>query len=450
MFSKAQKHRIVLQNLLGPGENPDEEIDVDYLKSKLDDRAHGKGFDQTLFDQLVDWATRNGPLTISSFADTWVEGEQRLQEAIEYSKMNQDSLTQKVQDAQSRKIEAEATERLNAMNIMEGSELYVTVKNVENIRRRDGSPIEADFYLSCEGSMLNTGVATDPDNFIVNKNFSFPIKMGNQPLEIRMIDVGAGGVPVGAVKVLMSSLASQELTSFSYNFRTASEDVMLDTIINIDCRWNKSNVKYYDDLIFSAQNELRDMENDQLASENFLVEMVAPFPELSRTVARTPMKEKIAMLPPARPVATLVADEKPWNKLPTTSNPTSTKFMIYSIYFYLIAAFLASFDHCVFLDLTIALILFGSVQLNTPLLIQSLATKAIFGIVLAIVLGIIWLVFYLRPWWNTGYVDNFSLLSVRRSSIVFELLLMIARFVVLYALSVSYKNLQKGQNEFVF
>lgn len=450
MMSSTQKHKVIVTSLLGPGENPDEPIDAGDLKARLDDRVPGKGFDSNIYEQLVDRATKRGPLTISAFADTWIEGERRLQETIDSFKLNQSPILQQIQEAQNKKIEAEATERLNAMNIMDGSQLFVTVHNIQNIRRRDGTPIEADFLLSCENLSVNTGTSTDPDNFVVNKNYTFPIRMGNQPLDIQMVDMGSQDqVSVGAIRILLNSLASQETIPISQPFKASDNDV-LDTVINMDCRWAYSNVKYYDTVIMKAQESLRGMDSDRVTSENFIVDMAAPFPELSRTLARSAPTQKAAMAAPARPVATYVADEKPWNKLPTTSNPTTTKFLIYSLYAYLAVAFLASFNHCVFLDLTIALILFGSVQLNTPLLIQSLATKAIGGIALAILLGVVWLAFYIRPWWNTGYIDNFSQLSVRRYSVVFEFVLMIARLVALYALVFSYKTLQIGQDEFAF
>ena len=205
------------------------------------------------------------------------------------------------------------------------------------------------------------------------------------------------------------------------------------------------------DEVVKLAGDLNQQEESKATSEMYLKELYGPFPELGRRLAKPPqpmvVAEKAMTLP--KPVATLMVEEKPWNKLPTTSNPSTTRFLLYALYFYLLAAFVAHFDHCVFLDLLVALLLFGAIQLNTPLLIQSLATKCVVAIAAAALLGTVWLAVYTRRWWNTGYVDNFSMLTARRISVGFEFLLMLARAVAVGALLVAYHTLQKGADEFV-
>ncbi len=82
--------------------------------------------------------------------------------------------------------------------------------------------------------------------------------------------------------------------------------------------------------------------------------------------------------------------------------------------------------------------------MNLPVLMKRFANKCIGGIILAIILDIVWLMIYLKPWWKTGYDDSFSLLGLRRTMIVFSFILMIVRIVVLVSLILGYKNFEDG------
>ena len=68
---------------------------------------------------------------------------------------------------------------------------------------------------------------------------------------------------------------------------------------------------------------------------------------------------------------------------------------------------------------------------------------------LAILIDIVWLIFYLNIWWNTGYNDSYSLLYVRRVMIVCTFILMAVRLLVLFALGVSFSELANGEDEFL-
>lgn len=75
--------------------------------------------------------------------------------------------------------------------------------------------------------------------------------------------------------------------------------------------------------------------------------------------------------------------------------------------------------------------------------------KCIAGIIAAIVLDSVWLGFYFKPWWSTGYTDSFSLLGSRRASLIFSFILMFVRVVVLVGLFIGYSSFENGTDEFV-
>ena len=112
-------------------------------------------------------------------------------------------------------------------------------------------------------------------------------------------------------------------------------------------------------------------------------------------------------------------------------------------------ALIASYNRTLFLDLLVSLLLFSAILLNTPQLIKPFAIKVFAGIALAIVIDIIWLIFYMDIWWNTGYYDSYSLLYVRRIMIVCTFVLMVVRLLVLVALGVSFSELATGDDEFL-
>ena len=80
--------------------------------------------------------------------------------------------------------------------------------------------------------------------------------------------------------------------------------------------------------------------------------------------------------------------------------------------------------------------------------IKSFATKCIIGILAAIVLDSVWLGFYFKPWWSTGYSDSFSLLGLRRASLIFSFILMFVRVVVLAGLFIGFSSFENGTDEF--
>lgn len=450
MLSDSEKLRILTTNLSAISRDPDAVISEPDFKHGLDEKVVGGHFDDNLFEQLIGQIERRQlPLTVNNFSNIWLEAERRLNATVDKFKTEQANLNRQIDDYNRKKIEVEETERLNAMNIMDGSQLYVMVYDIENIKKANGQPFDAKFVLSCENIMVETPISSGP-NFAVNKNYTFPIKLGTQPLEIAMVDPENNDAVEGAVQVPLNTLLSQQTVSMSPNFKGQGGQP-LETTIKMDCKWNYSNVKLYDGLIANARTEMKQFEEDKDESERYLRELVAPFPELGRRMMKPTAGglEKAAAMGP-KSVTAAILEEKNWNKLPTTSNPSMTKFLVYSIYFYLLAGMFACLNHCVFLDLVIGLLLFGSNQLNTPLLIQPFAVKCLVGIGVAFLLGIIWMAYYASPWWKEGYVDNFSLLNGRRAAVVGEVILMFARAVLGGALLVGMKTLQPGTDEWAF
>ena len=82
----------------------------------------------------------------------------------------------------------EDQERINANNIMDNSVLTIHFINAQNIVNQYGQQTNAYFQLCCEGQKEETGISDNPQYFEINKEFTFNIKTGEEPLEIRMID----------------------------------------------------------------------------------------------------------------------------------------------------------------------------------------------------------------------------------------------------------------------
>ncbi len=188
------------------------------------------------------------------------------------------------------------------------------------------------------------------------------------------------------------------------------------------------------------------MKKEELENaEHYFGELHTPFP-LIRINKKLKIKKE-----PVREVYNpnvVMKPEKQFARIPVDTSPAVSKFLLFSVYIYVLIALSVSFDRCVFLDLLLSFLLFSSLQLNIPMFIRSFAIKGIGGIIIAAIIDIIWLSFYTKPWWSTGYDDSFSLLGLRRAMVVLSYILMLIRILVLIALFLSYKNLQEGKDEF--
>ena len=69
----------------------------------------------------------------------------------------------------------------------------MTFKSAENLRNQFGEPTNCYFILSCEGTTKETLISENPDHFRVDKTFNFPIKTGQEPLVITMLDSSKTG-----------------------------------------------------------------------------------------------------------------------------------------------------------------------------------------------------------------------------------------------------------------
>ena len=87
--------------------------------------------------------------------------------------------------------------------------------------------------------------------------------------------------------------------------------------------------------------------------------------------------------------------------------------------------------------------------MNLPVLLKRFALKCIGGIVIALILDGVWLASYMKPWWNSGYDDSFSLLTLRRTMVVFTFILILVRLIVLISLGMGYTHFEEGKDEFI-
>ena len=136
-------------------------------------------------------------------------------------------------------------------------------------------------------------------------------------------------------------------------------------------------------------------------------------------------------------------------RLPEGQNPILYKFLQFSVIIYVLLTLLCCLFVFQFLDLIISLLLLSSVQLDVPFFYKSFAKKCMFGIGLSSVLSVTWLVFFTRPWWNTGYIDGYSLIHYRRAWIVLEWALLGIKLIVFLALVMNLNNTMAGDDEFL-
>jgi hypothetical protein len=412
----------------------------------LNKKNQGRPFNDDLFEQLSHQVQKNrSTLTIRNFVEVWLQAENRLLTNIDRLKTETQEYNEERDNYVVYKQESE-NERLNAHGIMPNSELVIFIKSIEDICRGNGQKVRANFVLTCEGQSAETGLSDDPSYFEVNKNFKFAIKTGSDPLDIRMFPVSTSDPEgEGAVRIPLNLLNSQNRISEAYNFKD-HYDRVLPTTIQLEMQWIYSNQKLYTDAIHNLDEAIRGKQDEKESAENYLEELYGPFPPLKKTLK--PREKPVAILSTYNPNAGF-ATEKQFAKMPEATNRIFSRLLLYSIYVYVFVALITSYDRTVFLDLLVSLLLFSAILLNTPQLIKPFAIKVFCGITLAIAIDIVWLVFYLDIWWNTGYQDSYSLLYVRRFLIVCSFVLMLVRLLVLMALGVSFSELATGDDEFL-
>jgi hypothetical protein len=447
MFQSEEEKLNIIQNKLSEGvRNVNAEIHEDELLEILDQNTASGVFNRELFTQLTNQIHKNNEnLTIKNFSLIWLQAEQRLSKNIVSLSKEIEELKDERDNYIKLKNENQEHERLNANNIMQGSELNVKINVIQHIVNQNNQPGNANFILGCEGQTAETGISDNPHMFNVDKTFKFEIKTGEEPLTITM--VGATNLdnePDGIIDIDLKELKDQHSVTHDINFYY-DQNRMLPTVMNLELLWIYSYVKLYNDSITQINKEIYDNETQIENSETFLSDLYAPFKSIRRESPYTKRNREVKEV--YNPHLNQVVDKK-FSRIPVDTNPNVSKFLLFVVYFYVFFALITSFDRVVFLDLLMSLLLFSSLQLNMPMFVKSFANKIIFGIIAAIILDSVWLTFYLKPWWWTGYEDGFSLLMLRRTMIVFSFILMLVRLLVLIAIFLTYSNLQTAADEF--
>ena len=439
----------IIQNKLSEGfRDIDSPLEQSVLLEILDQSHKSGEFNRDLYSQLTNQIEKNNQsLTIRNFSLIWLQAEQRLHQNRKNLQSEIQQLKEERDNYTKLKIENEEHEKVNANNIMQGSELNVKINTIKSIVNQNNQPGNAKFILSCEGQAVETGISNNPNIYHVDKTYKFKIKTGEEPLTITM--VGATNIdnePEGIIDIDLRELRDQNTVTHDINFYY-DENKMLPTVINLELTWIYSYVKLYSDSITQINIEIKDKEEEIDNAEDYNNELYAPFPSIRRENFFSSNRINREVKEVYNPHANQVVDKK-FSRIPVDTNPTISKFLLFMVYIYVIISLATSFHRSVFLDLLMSLLLFSSLQLNLPMFIKSFANKIIMGLVLVIILDIIWLVFYTLPWWKTGYEDGFSLLSLRRAMIVLSYVLMLVRLLVLLAIGLSYSHLESGKDEF--
>jgi len=448
MEQTESEKRSMIENQLSEGFRPvNEPINPNELLSILDKKHQRGQFSRDLFDQLSNQVNNMGaPMTIRTFAEVWLRAEENLKRTEEANQNEIQQMKHERDDFIQKKIDMEDKEIRNANKIMQNSELTVFVHSVENVCRRDGSPFTANFILQCEGQQVETGLCMNPDYFEINKNFKFNIKTGQSPLEIIMVDgVNMNEESVeGVISVPLFELKDQKKVSITLHFLDPNGRNEMPTAVTMDLTWIYSMVKLYSDSIAGLEHEIAEKEAENEDVRNYLFELYSPFPLLRKQApAQVEVKTKVEGFFNPNVAATR---EKQFARLPASNSPLTLSLII--AYVYLIISLLTSFNRSVFMDLLVSFLLFSAMQLNIPLFSKGFAYKAIGGIVVAIIIDSVWLSFYLKPWWKTGYEDSYSLLYVRRAMIVFSFILMLIRVITIIVIFFTAKELPDNRDEF--
>ena len=72
---------------------------------------------------------------------------------------------------------------------MEDAFLMVKFKYAENMVNSENQPSNCYFMFSCEGKVEECQPSQDPNMYVVNQTYNFPITEGNEPLLITMMNV---------------------------------------------------------------------------------------------------------------------------------------------------------------------------------------------------------------------------------------------------------------------
>lgn len=448
MEQPESEKRAMIENQLAEGfrdiNNP---MSPNELVSVLDKKHQRGQFSRDLYDQLTNQLSNMGmPLTIKNFTEVWLRAEENLKRTEEANLNEIQQMKNERDDFIQKKIEMEDKEVRNANKIMQNSELTVFIHNIENICKRDGNPFTANFILQCEGQQVETGLCMNPEFYEINKEFKFNIKTGQSPLEIIMVD----GVDMneesveGVISVPLFELKDQKKVNVTLQFLDPNGRNEMPTSITMDLTWIYSMVKLYSDSISNLEHEITEKEAEIDDVKNYLFELYSPFPLLRKQApVQTDVKTKVEGFFNPNVAA---AREKQFARLPASNSPLTLLLM--TAYIYLLIALMTSFNRCVFMDLLVSFLLFSAMQLNIPLFSKGFAYKAIGGIIVAIIIDSVWLAFYTKPWWNTGYEDSYSLLYVRRSMVVFSYTLMVIRLITVIIIFFTTKELPESKDEF--
>lgn len=95
---------------------------------------------------------------------------------------------------------------------MKDATLIVNLHSAQNMVNRNHQPINAYFVLSCEGQRDETEFSSNPQYFEIQKNVEFQIKIGDEPLIIKMIDAQTQNEAdfEGIINIPLTSLSNQQ------------------------------------------------------------------------------------------------------------------------------------------------------------------------------------------------------------------------------------------------
>lgn len=410
-----EKRQIIEQVLTKHFGDPNIVLGQPELKTFLDSRMTGNTFNPHILSELTGYLqSQSKSVTPLNFAGSVVAAEDKLLEKQTQLQSELSRLQAEADQYHQKEIEFKTTEILNNNQISNQARLNILMKSAENIMQK-GQPGSALFELEYEGQKEQFGPSNNPNVYIINKTVEFPVTNPNTSLTLRVIDPLSNN-PVAAIPLELSKFKDQK--QHLETIQMASPQTGNIAKIKMQVQYIHSMVQLYN----SLYNETNDVSNkareDLSTASEYLTNLVAPFPELTQKKLEAPLSAGSPSFSIAGPGMAL------GGALVSQGLPSFFPQMNYA---YLITSLLGGLLHSTFLDTIIAGILIGSVNIGFPLMSKTLSLILIMGCVLAIIWGAIWLWFYSKNWWSSGYTDNFLNQGYRRISVVIEYLLMLFR-----------------------
>lgn len=355
-----------------------------------------------------------------------LEGEKVLSNRLEESNKKLADLSEKKDNMISKLDSKYKDEELNPYGIKRDSTFEIKEIQGNNLRKHDGSSLEARLRVHCAKEYKDTEFRSNGSDYAweelnEKEDFKFEIREPNTSLKVEVIDVNQNYGVVGLIYWGEVSISDFQNQFGNIKMRLYDkENNVVRTTLNIKGRWLSSKSTGIQSEIDEKQMEINITQSDRVVILNDLNSIYKTFIGLEH-FAQSEYKGEhghgkgdVKYFQPFSANEPQIKNVERRMTVPEVHQDRCvSQIILYSMLLYFIISLWNNNQRCVFLDLSLSLLYLCSAFTGLPEMNRAFVWTLIVGFCTSIALDIVWLQFYWTPWRNENYIDNGSLNGVR-------------------------------------